>query len=110
MADITCSWPRLTCPALALRQAAPWRSKLSATSSVGRPTAAGSGLRWPLPLGRRPEPVERAHYRADRGAGDPSVERGGVELGVAQQDLDHPNVDVLLQQVGREAVPERVRR
>ena len=25
MADITLSWPRLTCPALALRQAAPWR-------------------------------------------------------------------------------------
>src|SRR5712671_2077653 len=25
MADITFSWPRLTCPALALRQAAPWR-------------------------------------------------------------------------------------
>ena len=24
MADITWSWPRLTCPALALRQAAPW--------------------------------------------------------------------------------------
>jgi hypothetical protein len=25
MADITLSWPRLTCPALALRQAPPWR-------------------------------------------------------------------------------------
>ena len=25
MADITLSWPRLTCPALALRQAVPYR-------------------------------------------------------------------------------------
>ena len=41
MADITLSWPRLTCPALAFRQAAPWRWKMSATSSLGRRRAAG---------------------------------------------------------------------
>ena len=34
---------------------------------------------------QRPEPVERAHDRADRVGGDPGVERGGVELGVAEQ-------------------------
>src|SRR5918992_3025912 len=83
---------------------------MSATSSLGRYTAAGSGLRSRLPLGERSEPVERAHHRADRGGGDAGVERGGVELGVTQQDLDYPDVDVLLQQVGGEAVAERVRR
>ena len=41
IADITFSWSRLTCPALALRHAAPWSRKISATSSAGRDMAAG---------------------------------------------------------------------
>jgi len=41
IADITFSWPRLTCPALALRHAAPWSWKISATSNAGRGTAVG---------------------------------------------------------------------
>src|ERR1700751_791715 len=41
MADITFSWSRLTCPALALRHAVPWSRKTSATSNAGRGTAAG---------------------------------------------------------------------
>src|SRR6266700_276991 len=40
IADITFNWPRLTWPALALRQAAPWSRKISATSSAGRGTRA----------------------------------------------------------------------
>ncbi len=36
MADMTFSWPRLTWPALARRQAAPWSRKISATSKAGR--------------------------------------------------------------------------
>ena len=40
IADITFSWPRLTWPALALRQAGPWSRKMSATSSAGRDMAA----------------------------------------------------------------------
>jgi hypothetical protein len=83
---------------------------MSATSSLGRRRAAGSGLGSWSPLGERPEPVEWAHHPADRGGGDPGVERRGVELGVPQQDLDHADVDVLLEEVGGEAVPERVRR
>ena len=47
---------------------------------------------------------------ADRGVGDAGVKRGGVELGVAEQHLDDADVGVLLQQVGGEAVPQRVRR
>ena len=38
MADMTLSWPRLTWPAFALRQAPPWARKISATSSLSRDT------------------------------------------------------------------------
>ena len=41
IAVMTFIWSRLTCPALALRHAAPWSQKISATSSAGRDTAAG---------------------------------------------------------------------
>ena len=40
IADITFNWPRLTWPALALRQAGPWSRKMSATSSAGRAISA----------------------------------------------------------------------
>jgi hypothetical protein len=40
IADITFNWPRLTWPALALRHAAPWPRKISATSSAGLGTRA----------------------------------------------------------------------
>ena len=40
IADMTLSWPRLTWPALARRQAGPWSRKISATSSAGRATSA----------------------------------------------------------------------
>jgi hypothetical protein len=36
IADITFDWPRLTWPALALRHAAPWSRKISATSNPDR--------------------------------------------------------------------------
>ena len=38
IADITFSWVRLTCPALARRHAGPWARKMSAISSFGRRT------------------------------------------------------------------------
>ena len=41
IALMTFIWLRLTCPALALRHAAPWSRKISATSSAGRDMAAG---------------------------------------------------------------------
>ena len=44
----------------------------------------------------------------DRLGGDPGIERRGVELGVPEQDLDHPDIDVLLQQMRGEAVPQGV--
>ena len=50
MALITLSWPRLTCPRLASRHAAPWPRKMSATSRDGRAMAAGYAV--PAPFGR----------------------------------------------------------
>src|SRR3954466_8923655 len=108
---MTLNWPRLTWPALAVRQAAPWSRKMSAPSRAGRTRSAGALGRRPRwrPPGRR-EPIERAHDHADGVGGDTRIERRGLELGVPEQDLDHADVDVLLQQVSREAVAQRVRR
>ena len=69
--------------------------------------ASGGRFGW---CQRQGDAIERAHDVADRPGGDPGVERGGVELGVPQQDLDHADVDVLLQQMGGEAVAQGVRR
>ena len=44
IADITLSWPRLTWPAWAWRQAGPWSRKISATSKAGRDTSAARQL------------------------------------------------------------------
>src|SRR5215469_18347057 len=97
MADITLSWPRLTCPALARRQAAPWRWKMSATSSPGRRTAAGLHLGSRAPFGQRRKPVERTGHRSDRGVGNARVKSRGVELGVTEQHLNDADVGVLFQ-------------
>src|SRR5258708_21868967 len=54
--------------------------------------------------------IERAHDLADRLGGDAGIERRGIELGVAEQHLDHSDIDVLFQKMGGKAVPECVRR
>src|SRR3954469_5311411 len=48
--------------------------------------------------------------RSACGRADAGVEGGGVELPVPEQDLDHPDVGVALQEMRREAVAERVHR
>jgi hypothetical protein len=53
--------------------------------------------------------LKRARYRTDGLGGNTGIERGGVELGVPEQDLDDADVDILLQQVRGEAVAQRVR-
>src|SRR5512137_2031740 len=82
IADITLSWPRLTWPALALRHAAPWRWKISATSSSGRDTRRASGGRFGALLELARDAIERAHDLPDGLGGDTRIERRGVELGV----------------------------
>src|SRR5260370_27581857 len=80
---------------------------MSATSRAGRDTraAASSGRRH-----RQGEALERTRDLADGLGGDAGIERRGVELLVSHKDLDHADVDVLLEQVGGEAVPQRVER
>ena len=56
------------------------------------------------------EPLQRARHVADRVDGDARIERSRIELGVSEQNLDNPNVDVLFEQMRGEAVPQRVRR
>ncbi len=103
MADMTLSWPRLKCPARAWRQAGPWARKMSATSSPSRGMTPppGSG-------GRQLQMLQRALDRVQGGAGDLGVARGGVELGMPEQHLDHADVDLLFQEMGGKAVPERM--
>src|ERR1700741_3144012 len=108
IADITFNWPRLTWPALALRHAGPWPRKISATSKAGRDTRGSAGRPDLLELER--DVLQRAHDFADRLGGDAGIERGGVELGVTEQHLDDADIDVLLEQVGGEAMPQGVQR
>src|SRR5215472_12443951 len=54
------------------------------------------------------ETVEGAGYSPDRGIGDAGVKRCGVEFGMAQKCLDHANIDILLEEVRSETVPQRV--
>ena len=56
------------------------------------------------------ETLQRADDVADGLGGDAGVKRRAVELGVAHQNLDHANIDAAFQQMGGEAVPQRMRR
>ena len=47
---------------------------------------------------------------ADRIGRDLRIARRRVELGMSEQHLDHANIDILLQEMGGEAVPQRMRR
>ena len=54
------------------------------------------------------EMIERAGDVADRIGRDLRVARRCVELGMSEQNLDHANIDVLLQKMGGKAVPQRM--
>src|ERR1700761_4581027 len=112
IADITFNWARLRWPALALRHAAPWARKTSATPGLrsgGRAMRRRSGGRGSA-REVEAQPLKRAFDVADRVDGDAGVERGRLQLGVSEQDLDHADVDILFEQVSGEAVPQGVRR
>ncbi len=101
MADITLSWARLRWPRWAC---APGRAVLA--EDVG-------DLQGGPPHGSRPtrrQVLQRADHLAQQIGGHVRVERGGLQLLVAQQHLDDADVDLLLQQVGGKAVAQRVHR
>src|SRR5437763_4936811 len=101
IADMTLSWPRLTWPAWDARQAGPRRRKMSATSTAGRGNGRASA-------GHLQQEVERARHLADRADGDACVQGRRVELLVSQQNLDDPDIGLLLQEMRGEAVPQRM--
>src|SRR5262249_29717856 len=106
----TFSWPRLTRPRLASRQAAPWSRKISATSRAGR-TITPALLRW-LRFGgfRQGEPVERAHDGSQYVGGDVRIARGRLQFGMAEKHLDNTHIQTTLHQMCREGMTQRVRR
>ena len=56
---------------------------------------------------QRCEAIQWAHHRPDRAGGNVLVECGGVEPGMAEQDLDQANIGLMLKQMSGKAVPQR---
>lgn len=50
------------------------------------------------------KPVEGADHGSQHACGDLGVERGRIELGVPQQNLDDADVDAVFQKVGGEGM------
>src|SRR5207247_5860119 len=90
------------------RHVGPWSRNISATSKAGRDISASASAGRPDLLELERDVLQRAHDLADRLGGDAGIERRGVELGMTEQHLDDADVDVLLKQVGGEAVPQGV--
>ena len=59
--------------------------------------------------GSHRQPVERAGHVTQHSGGDLRVISSGLQLGMTEQRLDDADVDPVLEQVGGEAVPQRVR-
>eukprot|EP01137_Pigoraptor_chileana_P001308 Opistho-2@38752 len=105
IADMTLSCWRLRCPAWAARYAGPALRKISATSS--EVCTGSAGRRFTRHQGH--QPVERPGDGMDRSRRHLGIERGRLQLAVAKQDLDHADIDVLLEQMRREAMAQGVR-
>src|ERR1700692_956539 len=104
MAVMTRRWARLKWASFAARQPAPWRRKTSATSRIGRGIAGVSGRRWYLYV----QKFERALDLPDGVDCHPCIACGGRDITMAEQILDHVNVDALFQKMGGEAVAQRM--
>ena len=70
-----------------------------------RPLHAGPSGSWRSAREVDAEPLQWALDVADRVDGDAGVERRRLQLRVSEQNLDHANIDALLEQMGGEAVP-----
>src|SRR3981081_1049479 len=96
---MTFSWSRLKWPACALSHGGHTLAKTSATSSAGRDmTPLRRRLVLPVLLGgQRRKAIQRAHDRADHVGGHLRVERGRIELGMSEQNLDQTHLGVLIE-------------
>src|SRR5580700_2898388 len=104
IAVITRRWARLTWAALAVRHASPWRRKISATSSFGWGMAGVSGGRCQLHV----QEFQRALDFPDGVDCDPCIAGCRRNVTMAEQILDHMNVDTLFQEVSSKAMTQRV--
>jgi hypothetical protein len=107
----------LICPTLALRQAAPWPWKMSATSNPWRRTAAGYTPLRALPsiggtsLSSGLVTVRIVVWRHGCNAPWCRAWRGrAVPRPAPGQALDDADVGILFEQMGGEAVPQGMRR
>src|SRR5579864_1010364 len=104
MAVMTRRCARLRWASFAARQAAPWRRKTSATSRIGRGIVGVSGRRCHLHV----QKFERALDLPDGVDCHPCIAGGSRDITMAEQILNHVNVDTLFQQMGGKAVTQRV--
>ena len=58
-----------------------------------------------LLLRQRRQPIQRARHRADRPGRDLRIDRCRLQFGMPQKHLDHADIDVLLKEMRREAMP-----
>src|SRR6516162_2163236 len=72
---------------------------MSATSTAGRDNGRASA-------GHLQQEVEWACHLAERADGDAGVERRRVELLVSEQNLDNPDIGLLLQEMRGKAMPQ----
>src|SRR2546430_14920762 len=89
MAVITRRGPGLRGPWWGAGQAAPWRRKISATSSFGRDTAGASIRRCRCHV----QEFERALNLPDHVDRNARIAHGRLDVPMAEQVLDHANVD-----------------
>src|SRR6516164_10343947 len=61
---------------------------------------------WPRLAGHLQQNIEWARHLANRADGDAGVERCRVELFVSEQNLDNPDIGVLLQEMRGKAMPQ----
>src|SRR5690348_3993393 len=105
IADITLSWARLR--GRRVLHARPARE----CEKYRRPqaTVAVESAARILAFHQQLQMLERARHGPDRLGGDAGVERGRIQLGVPEQNLDDANIDILLEQVSGKAVAQRMR-
>ena len=92
-----------------IRHSAIWSRRISATSRCGfgiliRGLIGGSLLFCTLGV----KQIQRAWDLGEGGAADVQIDHGGGQSGMAQEDLDSPDILACLQKMSGKAVPHGV--
>src|SRR6201998_4938743 len=109
IALITLSWPNLELAeaqvtAIGLTPSGPGVAEdIRALQAHAAPALCRRPLRW------QRQPIEGAEHRAEHVGGDVGIAGCRVQLGMAQQHLNHPHVDIVLQQMRGERMAQCMR-